>query len=242
MTLQIKKNRQKNNLVNDLKLLSSTEKAKRLQRFFKTGVGQYAHEDVFWGITVPLVRKIAYTHKHLEVKELEKLLEHKVHEVRLCALLIMVFKSKTSPEQMYNLYLKKTAFINNWDLVDLSAPIIVGHFLLNKNCKDCSILYKLANSNILWEKRIAITATFAFIKQKDHEHTLKITQILINDKHDLIHKAVGWMLREVGKRCSETVLENFLELHAYKMPRTMLRYAIERMPDKKRKYFMQIKS
>ncbi len=245
MTLRTEKNRHKNNLVNDLKLLSSAEKAKHLQRFFKTGVGQYAHGDVFWGITVPLVRKIAYTHKHLEVNQLEKLLEHKVHEVRLCVLLIMVFKSKTLPEQMYNLYLKKIAFINNWDLVDLSAPIIVGDFLLNKNCKNCnncSVLYKLAESNILWEKRIAIVATFAFIKQGNFEHTFKIAQILMNDKHDLIHKAVGWMLREVGKRCSVIVLENFLELHAGKMPRTTLRYSIERMPDKKRKYFMQIKS
>lgn len=244
------KNLGPNNLINDLKLLGSPQKAEHLQRFFKTGIGQYAHGDIFWGATVPAIRKIAGAYKHIEIKQLEKLLEHKVHEVRLCALLIMVFKSKTSPDQMYNLYLKKTAFINNWDLVDLSAPIIIGDFLLNKNCPnkncmtkdlgDCSILYKLAQSNILWEKRIAIIATFAFIKQNHYEHTLKIAQILMNDKHDLIHKAVGWMLREVGKRCSDIILENFLEKYASKMPRTTLRYAIERMPDKKRKYFMQI--
>jgi 3-methyladenine DNA glycosylase AlkD len=228
-----------NHIINDLKLLSSPEKAQHLQRFFKTGVGQYAEGDIFWGITVPLVRRTASVHKNMTAVQLDKLLEHKVHEVRLCALLIMVFQSRTSPDQMYDLYLKKTNFINNWDLVDLSAPIIVGNFLLNK---DCYILYKLAQSNILWERRIAIIATFAFIKQGHTEHTLKIAQVLMNDKHDLINKAVGWMLREIGKRCSVDILGKFLEKHAATMPRTTLRYAIEHMSDEKRKYFMQAKA
>jgi 3-methyladenine DNA glycosylase AlkD len=229
-------------LINDLKTLGSPEKSAHLQRFFKTGPGQYSQGDVFWGVTVPAVRKVAITNKHLEVKQLEELIEHKVHEVRLCALLIMGLKSKNSPEQMYNLYIKKTAFINNWDLVDLSAPIIVGNFLANFSANvDCSILYKLAESNLLWERRIAIIATFAFIKKGDYKHTLDLAKILLQDKQDLIQKAVGWMLREVGKRCSMLVLEEFLEQHAPTMPRTTLRYSIEHMPDGKRKYFMQAK-
>jgi 3-methyladenine DNA glycosylase AlkD len=227
-----------NNLINDLKVLGSLQKAEHCKRFFKTGVGEYGHRDVFWGITVPVMRKVANNYKHLDVDELEKLLEHQVHEVRFCALLLMVSNAKKFPDKMYDLYLKKTAFINNWDLVDLSAPAIVGNFLLGK---DCSILYTLARSEALWEKRISIIATYAFIKQGQYEHTLKLAEILMNDKHDLIHKAVGWMLREVGERCSESVLEAFLEKHAATMPRTALRYAIEHFSDEKKKYFMKAK-
>lgn len=228
-----------NDILNDLKKLGSPKKAEHLRYFFKTGAGQYAEGDVFWGVTVPLVRKIAKTYKDLGITHLEKMLEHEIHEVRLCALLIMVFQTKNMPKPMYDLYLKKTACINNWDLVDLSAPIIMGNFLIDK---DCAILYKLAQSDCLWERRIAIVSTFAFIKQGCHGHTLKIAQILMNDKHDLIHKAVGWMLREVGKRCSQSALEEFLEVHAATMPRTMLRYSIEHLPNEKRKYFMQAKT
>lgn len=227
-----------NNLIDDLKKLGSPEKAKHLQYFFKTGVGQYAQGDVFWGITVPLVRSTAKTYKNIDLEQIEQLLEHEVHEVRLCALLIMVLQAKIMPKEIYHLYLKKTGFINNWDLVDLSAPQIIGSFL---HGKDCSILYELAQSNILWEKRIAIVSTFAFIKLGHYEHTLKLAEILINDKHDLIHKATGWMLREVGKRCSLEILEKFLEIHANEMPRTTLRYAVEHLSDEKRKYFMQSK-
>ncbi|KKQ32315.1 MAG: alkylation repair enzyme protein [candidate division TM6 bacterium GW2011_GWF2_37_49] len=228
-----------NNIINDVKLLGSPEKAQRLQRFFKTGVGQYAEGDIFLGATVPSIRNVAKTYKHLDIADLEKMIAHEVHEVRLCALLIMVFQSKTLPEQMYDLYLKKTTFINNWDLVDLSAPIIVGNFLRNK---DCSILYKLAESNVLWERRIAMVSTYAFIKQGQSEHTLKLAQVLMNDKHDLIHKAVGWMLREIGMRCSQNILITFLEKHASTIPRTMLRYAIEHLTDEERMYFLQAKN
>lgn len=226
-------------VINDLKLLSNKQKAILVQRFFKTKDGQYAQGDVFLGITVPLVRKIAHQYKNLEIDQIEKLLEHEVHEIRLCALLIMVFKTKIAPEQIYNLYIKKTNYINNWDLVDLSAPVIIGNFLFNK---DCSFLYTLAKSLSLWERRIAIVSTFAFIKQGESNHTLKLAQILMSDKQDLIHKSVGWMLREVGKRCSVCVLENFLEEHATTMPRTMLRYALEHLSPEKKKYFMQAKS
>lgn len=227
-----------NNLINLLKKSGSPEKAAHLQRFFKTGVGQYAEGDIFWGLTVPTTRKIASANKNLELEQLERLLKHEVHEVRLCALLIMVAQTKKHPDVIFDLYLKNTNFINNWDLVDLSAREIVGDFLKGK---DCSILYKLAKSKLLWERRISIVSTYAFIRQGEYEHTLKISELLINDKHDLIHKATGWMLREVGKRCSMEVLENFLHKHAATTPRTALRYAIEHMSDKDKKYFMQMK-
>lgn len=226
------------NIIKELSLLANRERAIFLQRFFKTGKGQYAQGDIFWGISVPSLRKIASKYKNLEIIKLEELLSHEVHEVRLCALLIMVFKAKTDSEQMFDLYLKKINYINNWDLVDLSAPTIVGNFLLNK---DCEILYSLAKSNILWDKRVAIVATFAFIKQGNYKHTLNLAEILLQDKNDLIHKAVGWMLREIGKRCSEAILENFLEKHATVMPRTMLRYSVERLQPARKKYFMLLR-
>lgn len=225
-------------IIDNLKNLGNPEKTDHLKRFFKTGKGHYAEGDIFWGITVPAVRNVARHNKDLDLKHLEKLLTHEIHEVRLCALLIMVLKSKNEPQKIYSIYLNNISFVNNWDLVDLSAPTIIGNFLINT---DTSILYTLAKSPSLWEKRVAIVATFAFIKQGAHADTLKIATILMHDKHDLIHKAVGWMLREVGKRCSTTILENFLEIHATTMPRTMLRYAIEHMPPEKRQYFMQAK-
>ncbi len=226
------------NVIKDLKLFHNEQKAAFIQRFFKTKKGEYAQGDVFWGIAVPLVRKIARQYKDLDIAQIEKLLEHDVHEIRLCALLIMVFQSRLLSEQIYDLYVKKIKFVNNWDLVDLSAPVIVGNFLVNR---DCSFLYKLAQSSSLWDRRIAIISSFAFIKQGVHNPTLKLAQILMYDKEDLIHKAIGWMLREVGKRCSVNILENFLEKHAATMPRTMLRYAIERLTPEKKKHFMQAK-
>ncbi|MFA6263237.1 MAG: DNA alkylation repair protein [Candidatus Babeliales bacterium] len=227
-----------NNIMSNLKSLGSPEKAQHLKRFFKTGPGEYGEGDIFWGITVPLIRKTAREHKHLDVQQLGKMLEHEVHEVRLCALLIMVLQAKTAPDQMYNVYLKKTHCINNWDLVDLSAPTIVGNFLINK---DCSVLYTLAQSKIVWERRIAIIATYAFIRKGEYAHTLKLAKMLINDRHDLMQKAVGWMLREVGKRCSMPTLEDFLEEHAATMPRTALRYSLEHMTPEKKHYFMHAK-
>jgi len=226
-----------NNIIEELKALGSPQKAEHLQRFFKTGAGQYAEGDIFWGVTVPAMRKVAHKYKNLDVNQLKKLLSHKVHEVRLSALLIMVAKAKLEPQQMFTLYTSQTKCVNNWDLVDLSAPTIVGDFLIGK---DCAILYELARSATLWERRIAIVSTYAFIKNGQYEHTLKLATILLNDSHDLIHKAVGWMLREVGKRCSPEILEQFLEEHAGTMPRTMLRYSIEHFSPEKRKYFMRM--
>lgn len=226
-------------IIDALQSLGNEGKAAFVQRYFKTGKGHYAQGDVFWGISVPHVRVVAHAYRHISVNQIENLLANEVHEVRLCALLIMVVKSKDQPEAMYNLYLKKMSCINNWDLVDLSAPMIIGNFLRNK---DCSILYALAQSETLWARRIAIISTFAFIKNGEHDHTLKIASILMQDRQDLIHKAVGWMLREVGKRCSVNSLEVFLEQHAATMPRTALRYAVEHLPSEKKKYFMQQKN
>jgi len=226
-------------LVADFQKLRNPQKAKILSRFFKTGKGEYGEGDIFLGITVPQTRAIAKKYTHLNLKDLEKLLSSKIHEYRLIALLILIENYKKASIEnknlIFNFYIKNTKFINNWDLVDLSAPHIVGNFLLDK---DKSILYNLAKSSNLWEKRIAIISTYAFIRLYKFKHTLKISEILMNDNHDLIHKAVGWMLREVGKR-NKDVEEKFLNQHYKKMPRTMLRYAIEKFDNNKRKKYLE---
>jgi 3-methyladenine DNA glycosylase AlkD len=234
-------------LIKDLKQIENPLKAKILARFFKTSKGQYGEGDVFLGIMVPQSRKIAQKYKDLEFNEIEKLLKNKYHEVRLVAILILVHKykqSKTESEkkEIVNFYLKNTKYINNWDLVDLSAHYIVGDYLLNsnshKNKENKKILEKLAKSKNLWERRFAIISTFAFIYKGQSDLTFHIVKILLNDTHDLIHKACGWMLREVGKRVSESDLTSFLDLYWSQMPRTMLRYAIERLPEHKRLYYL----
>jgi len=220
----------------DLRKEANSEKAKIFQRFFKTGRGEYGEGDIFLGIPVPKQRKIAMKHKLLALKDVQLLLKSKIHEERLTALLILVNNCKKSENksEIYDFYLKNTKNINNWDLVDFSAHAIIGAYLEDK---DRSILYKLAKSSNLWERRIAIISTFHFIKNNDFSDTLKIAEILLNDKHDLIHKAVGWMLREIGKM-DISVLENFLKKNYHSMPRTMLRYAIEKFPEKKRKMYL----
>jgi len=224
----------------DLENLANPEKAKLLQRFFKTAKGEYGEGDIFLGIMVPQQRKVANKHKDLTLNQLQQLLKSNIHEHRLTAIFILVHKYKKTNQktkkQIFNFYLKNTNRINNWDLIDLSAPNIVGNYLLDKP-KD--ILYKLARSKSLWEKRIAILSTFAFIANNEYKDTLKISEILLNDSHDLIHKGVGWMLREVGKRVSQQKEEQFLKKHYKNMPRTMLRYAIERFPENKRKFYMK---
>lgn len=235
-------------LIKELGKLANPKKRDILARFFKTGKGEYGEGDKFLGITVPESRKIAKKYIDLDFPELEKLLKNKYHEVRLIALLILVHKFKTHKptrqglvgKSIYNFYLKNTQYINNWDLVDLSAHYIVGDYLLkNKSKRD--ILIKLAKSKNLWERRIAIISTFAFIYRNESEWTFKIVKILLGDQEDLIHKACGWMLREVGKRVSEAKLRGFLDLYGLRMPRTMLRYAIERLPEKKRLYYLNKK-
>lgn len=223
----------------ELQKLKDSKRAKILSGFFKTGKGEYGQGDIFLGVTVPKQRQVAKKYIDLDLKELQKLLSGKIHEHRLTSLLILVDKYKKADEalkkKIFNFYLKSSKNINNWDLVDLSAPNIIGDFLLNK---DKLILYKLAKSKNLWEKRISILATYAFIKNNQFNDTLKISQILLKDSHDLIHKAVGWMLREVGKRNQE-IEEQFLKKHFQNMPRTMLRYAIEKFPEEKRKFYLE---
>lgn len=226
----------------EIKKSSDAERAGNLTRFFKTGKGEYGEGDVFLGITVPTLRLISKKYQNLELRDLQKLLDSKIHEHRLSALMILRFKysafdkaSADKQKSIVKFYLKNTKKINNWDLVDLSCHYILGNWLLDKDRK---ILYELAKSKNLWEKRIAIIATFAFIHENQFDDTLKISSILINDKHDLIHKAVGWALREVGKKEKKTEI-NYLDKHYKTMPRTMLRYAIERFSDNERKHYLK---
>ncbi|MFA6553264.1 MAG: DNA alkylation repair protein [Patescibacteria group bacterium] len=223
----------------ELRSLGSPAKAKILQRFFKTGQGEYGEGDVFVGVTVPVSRRLALQYKDLPWPELAMLISSDIHEARLIAMLMLVHNFKRGNEsdkkKIYSFYLRSTRFINNWDLVDLSAHEIVGGYLLKR---PRTILIKLAGSSILWERRIAMMATFHFIKNGQAEDTLKIAKILLHDKHDLIHKVVGWMLREVGKRVSLDTERNFLNAYAFQMPRTILRYAIERLPEAERRKYL----
>lgn len=227
-----------NLLKKDLTKLQNNQKAKILTRFFKTGKGEYGEGDLFLGLTVPQQRQVAKNYSHLILNELQKLLSSKIHEFRLTALFILTTRYKMAiddeKKKIFNFYLANTQNINNWDLIDSSAPSIVGDFLLEK---DRSVLYQLAKSENLWEKRIAVLSTYAFIKKGQFNDTLKISKVLLNDTHDLIHKAVGWMLREIGKK-NQDVEEKFLRKHYQKMPRTMLRYAIEKFPEEKRKFYL----
>ena len=222
----------------ELSKLSNPYRAENLARFFKTGKNQYGEGDLFIGITVPEQRKIAKKFVNLSLDDLQELLNSKIHEYRFTALVILISKYRKAEEpgkqEIFAFYFKNTKNVNNWDLVDLSAPRIVGDYLLNKKR---SVLYKLAKSNILWERRISILSTFAFIDTNDFEDALNISELLLHDEHDLIHKAVGWALREIGKR-DQNVEEQFLAKHHLHMPRTMLRYAIEKFDEKKRKKYL----
>lgn len=232
-------NNQVSDIKNEMRKLANKKIAEHSQRFFKTGKGQYGEGDIYLGIRVPVLRKIAKKFRRISLAEVSKLLESKFHEERLLSILMLVnlFKSGDEDDQelIYELYLDKTKFINNWDIVDISAGNIVGAFLFEK---DKAPLYRLVFSENLWERRIAIVATFYFIRNDEFDDTLKIAEILFTDKEDLIHKAVGWMLREVGKRVIE-IEEEFLEEHYLKMPRTMLRYAIERFPETRRRMYLK---
>ena len=228
------------NLLKELKTLSDIQIAEHAQRFFKTGIGQYGEGDKFLGIRVPVLRKKAEKYKYLSLDEISCLLQSQFNEIRLISLFILIKRYEKSDhkhkEEIVSLYVEKIEFINNWNLVDSSAPNILGDYLINKKK---NLLYKLVYSNNLWERRIAIMSTFNFIKKGLHTDTIKIASILINDKEDLIHKAVGWMLREVGKRDFNIEIE-FLNKYADKMPRTMLRYSIEKFPDDLRKEYLKL--
>ena len=219
--------------------LGNSEIAEHSLRFFKTGKGEYGENDKFLGIRVPVLRKQLIKFKAISLSQTLALLKSPFHEIRLFAVLMLVkkFSSGTENRKVYELYLKNTKYVNNWDLVDSSAHYIIGAYLIDK---DKTPIYELAKSEDLWERRISIISTFYFIKKGDFEDALKISEILLNDKEDLIHKAVGWMLREIGNRdLSEE--EKFLKKFAAKMPRTMLRYAIEKFPEIKRKEYLKIK-
>jgi len=222
-----------------LKNRSDPKRAENLQRYFKAGPGEYAEGDIFVGLTVPEIRKVAKEYHEIDLANAEKLLHSGIHEERMTALFILVDKFKKNEEsereKIFSLYLKNTGYINNWDLVDLTAPNIVGVFLEDK---DKSILCKMAESKSLWDRRIAIMATFTFIRHNKYDDALKVSKMLLADKEDLIHKAVGWMLREIGKR-DIAIEEKFLKAHYKLMPRTMLRYAIEKFPELKRQAYLK---
>lgn len=219
----------------ELKSLANPEKAKFLRRYFKTGKGEYAEGDKFIGITVPVQRIVAKKYSNLPLNEIQKLIKDPVHEARVTAVFILCGQYSNADDKKKKIFvdflLTNKKFINNWDLVDSSAHQILGDYLINKPHK---ILFKLAKSGNVWDRRIAVVSTYAFIRKREYSSALKIFEMLLNDKHDLIHKAAGWMLREIGNRNVE-VLESFLEKHSPVMPRTMLRYAIEKFPEAKRK-------
>ena len=225
-------------IVKQLEALGNKQAALHLQRFFKTGKGEYAEGDRFFGITVPISRRVVKQHTDLPPGEIRKLLRSPYHEARLVALLIMVRAHQrgdaATRDRLHRLYLANTQYINNWDLVDLSAEHVVGAHL---GAGRHALLTQLARSRVLWERRIAMLATFSFIKQGYFDETLRIARLLLHDQHDLIHKAVGWMLREVGER-DRGVEEEFLTRHGRGMPRTMLRYAIEKFPPALRQQYM----
>lgn len=229
-------------LLEDLKNLGNPVQKKKLEQYFKTGKGEYGEGDIFLGISVGNQRKIAKKYKELTLPQVTNLLQSKIHEHRLVALLILVEKFVKAKEEekkiIKELYLNNTEWINNWDLVDLSAPKILGEYYWNK---PKNILYKLAESENLWERRISIISTFSFIRKGCFNTSLKIAEILVNDDHDLIHKAVGWMLREIGKR-DQVKEEQFLIKHYKTMPRTMLRYSIEKFSKEKKQFYMKKKN
>jgi 3-methyladenine DNA glycosylase AlkD len=226
----------------ELKALSKPTRAFELQRFFKTAKGQYGEGDIFLGLTVPEVRTIATKYKKLSFDEIEKLTSSDFHEFRLCGLVILTLQFKASKERseqkkIFNFYMKqvKAGYVNNWDLVDVTAPII-GAYLVGEN-DPYPLLEKLARSKSLWERRVAIIFTFAFIRAGELDPTIEISRRLLKDDHDLIHKAVGWMLREDGKRDGQ-LLRTFLTANASQMPRTMLRYSIEKFSESERRKWL----
>lgn len=227
------------NIKQQLLAFGNPEKAEHAQYFFKTGKGQYGEGDCFIGCTVPETRSVAKANKNLSFPELKKLLDDEMHECRFCALIILIDQFKKVGEdarkKIVDFYLSNTHRINNWDLVDVSAYSLLGEWLLDK---DRSILYKLAESDNLWEQRIAVVSTMAFIRKDDFTDTVQLSEKLLSHRHDLMHKACGWMLREAGKR-DEKILIAFLDAHSRIMPRTMLRYAIEKLSPEQQQHYMR---
>jgi 3-methyladenine DNA glycosylase AlkD len=227
-------------ILGELLSIANPEKARFLQGFFKTGKGQYAEGDIMLGIVVPLTRDIVKKSPELPFSEIQVLLDSEYHEARLAGLLLLVkqFKKASADKQqeIFEFYLQNARKANNWDLVDVTCRDVIGAYLLDK--EDRSVLYRLAESDNLWEQRIAIVSTWTFIKHKQFDDTLTIAENLLTHKHDLMHKAVGWMLREVGKKDRQTLVD-FLEKHHKQMPRTALRYAIEHFSPEEKAFFMK---
>lgn len=225
----------------DLRAKASPRKAELCKRFFKTGPGQYGEGDVFIGLTAPELTRVCDTHKDAPFSAVIRLLRSPIHEERMLALNLLIARYHSAGEadraRIHSIYTRHFQFVNNWDLVDVSARLLAGHYL---DGKSTAPLYKWAKSPNLWTRRIAIVATWHFIRKKDFKHTLKISEMLFGDKEDLIHKATGWMLREVGKR-DVSALKRFLNKHATRMPRTALRYAIERFSPKERRYYLTLR-
>jgi len=224
----------------EIRELANEEIAKHSLRFFKTSKGEYGYGDIFLGVRAPQIRLIAKKHIDISIADMKTLIQSKYHEERFLGLIIMVnkyarTKDKKDINQLYKIYISSFKYINNWDLVDVTCPHVVGKHLIDKDRK---ILYKWAKSEDLWTKRIAMVSTFSFIRKNDLDDTFKIAEILLQDKHDLIHKAVGWMLREAGKRDIKKE-EAFLKKHYKTMPRTMLRYSIEKFPENKRQKYLK---
>lgn len=229
-------------LIKEIKSHENKPQASILQRFFKTGPGQYGEGDLFLGLKVPLQRLLARKYTHLPLSDVEKLLKSKFHEFRMIGLLILVDKyekagNRTEKKNIVDFYLAHATRINNWDLVDLSVYKILGDFLLTEK-QALKVLIKLAESKNLWERRMAMIATYAFIRKGQAENTLLIAKKLLNDKHDLMHKAVGWMLREAGKRIDKKILIDFLDKYYRDLPRTALRYAIEKLSPREREHYL----
>jgi 3-methyladenine DNA glycosylase AlkD len=225
-----------------LQKLASPARAAGVAKFFKCGKGEYGEGDEFVGVTVPEQRRVARQFRALPLSEADELLTSRIHEERLTALLILVGQFEDAGDErvrkrIFQRYLKRLPYVNNWDLVDSSAEKIVGGWLADK---PRALLDKLAASKHLWSRRVAIVSTLHFIRQRESNDALRISTVLLDDRHDLIHKAVGWMLREVGKRVGPAPLREFLKLHAARMPRTMLRYALERFPAAERKKWMSV--
>ena len=226
-------------VINELKILATEDRRKSNEWFFKTNKGEYGYGDIFLGVRMPDIRKVAKKFSpKITLKELTELIQRPIHEVRLCALIILVNQYKKGNfSKIFEYYIRQINFINNWDLVDSSAPYIVGDYLYN-NPDERSILFEFVHSENLWVRRISIVSTFTLIKNNQFNETLQIAKILLNDKHDLIHKAVGWMLREVYKR-DQDLIRTFLKQNYAQLPRTTLRYAIERMDEVERLLFLK---